>query len=55
VSITSTHLGCTVRWNGAETTWDCLCQGSRFDHDGTVLQGPAVRDLRRFNVSVEDR
>jgi Rieske Fe-S protein len=55
VSITCTHLGCTVRWFAAETTWDCPCHGSRFDHDGTVLQGPAVRDLRRFNITVEDR
>jgi glycine/D-amino acid oxidase-like deaminating enzyme/nitrite reductase/ring-hydroxylating ferredoxin subunit len=55
VSLTCTHLGCTVRWNAAETTWDCPCHGSRFGHDGTVLQGPAVRDLRRFDVTVEVR
>ena len=55
VSLTCTHLGCTVRWNAAETTWDCPCHGSRFSHDGTVLQGPAVRDLRRFDVTVEVR
>jgi glycine/D-amino acid oxidase-like deaminating enzyme/nitrite reductase/ring-hydroxylating ferredoxin subunit len=50
VSLTCTHLGCTLRWNGAETTWDCPCHGSRFNHDGTVLQGPAVRDLERVEV-----
>jgi Rieske Fe-S protein len=56
VSLTCTHLGCTVRWNAAETTWDCPCNGSRFDHDGTVLlQRPVVRDVRRFDVSNEDR
>jgi Rieske Fe-S protein len=49
VSLTCTHLGCTVRWNAAETSWDCPCHGSRFGHDGTVLQGPAVRDLRRID------
>ena len=43
VSLTCTHLRCTVRWNAAETSWDCPCHGSRFSHDGTVLQGPAVR------------
>lgn len=55
VSLICTHVGCTVCWNAAETTWDCPCHGSRFDPDGTVLQGPAVRDLRRFDVSNEDR
>jgi glycine/D-amino acid oxidase-like deaminating enzyme/nitrite reductase/ring-hydroxylating ferredoxin subunit len=53
VSLSCTHLGCTVRWNAAETTWDCPCHGSRFGHDGTVLQGPAVQDLRRFDVTAD--
>lgn len=50
VSLTCTHLGCTVRWNAAETSWDCPCHGSRYGHDGTVLQGPAVKDLKRIDL-----
>ena len=50
VSATCTHLGCTVRWNGAERSWDCPCHGSRFDIDGSVLTGPAVEPLTPVDV-----
>ena len=41
-----THLGCQVRFNAAERSWDCHCHGSRFGVDGEVLNGPAVHALR---------
>lgn len=49
VSLRCTHLGCLVRWNAAERSWDCPCHGSRFDVDGTVLEGPAVHPLESRN------
>lgn len=52
VSATCTHMLCTVQWNGAETSWDCPCHGSRFDVDGTVLAGPAVEALAPVDVEV---
>ncbi len=53
VSLNCTHMGCTVKWNSAETSWDCPCHGSRFDCDGAVLNGPAVRPLSQVEVEID--
>lgn len=47
-----THMGCKVRWNSVETSWDCPCHGSRFRPDGTVIEGPAVAPLRRKQLQL---
>ena len=41
------HLGCALKWNPAERSWDCPCHGSRFAEDGTLLDNPAAGDLKR--------
>ena len=40
-----THLGCALKWNKQEHSWDCTCHGSRFSEDGKVLENPAMKNL----------
>lgn len=40
------HLGCALRWNKEERSWDCPCHGSRFDEYGKKLNNPATDDLK---------
>ncbi len=40
------HLGCALKWNSAEHSWDCPCHGSRFTEDGKILENPANRNIK---------
>lgn len=40
------HMGCALKWNSAEHSWDCACHGSRFSDTGKVLDNPANGDLK---------
>ncbi len=39
------HLGCALKYNPTEHSWDCACHGSRFSHDGKLLDNPSNGDL----------
>lgn len=43
------HLGCALKWNPAEHSWDCPCHGSRFGEDGRLLDNPANEDIDHFD------
>ena len=40
------HLGCALKWNKAEHTWDCPCHGSRFTENGKLLENPSNGNLK---------
>lgn len=43
------HLGCALKWNKNERSWDCPCHGSRFSEDGKLLNTPATGDILTNN------
>lgn len=49
VSLTCTHLGCTIALDGDR--FACPCHGSVFALDGRVLHGPAEKKLNFYVTS----
>lgn len=46
VSTKCPHLGCELKWNADDLSWDCPCHGSRFDYKGNFLESPAIKELK---------
>lgn len=40
------HMGCALKWNKQEHSWDCPCHGSRFTKEGKLIDNPATGDLK---------
>ena len=40
------HMGCALKYNPQEHSWDCPCHGSRFGEDGELLDNPATDGKR---------
>lgn len=47
-----THLGCLPKWVPTNTRFECPCHGSKFELNGSYIEGPAPRGLDRFVVSI---
>jgi Rieske Fe-S protein len=47
------HLGCVLE-HAEEDTFACPCHESRFTADGTAITGPARRNLRHFDLDLDD-
>lgn len=45
------HLGCALKWNPQERSWDCPCHGSRFTENGELIDNPATGDLDTKSLS----
>ncbi len=40
------HLGCALKYNKQEHSWDCPCHGSRFTENGKLIDNPATDDKK---------
>lgn len=40
------HLGCALKYNKVEHSWDCPGHGSRFAEDGSLIDNPATADKK---------
>ena len=47
------HLGCALKWNPCERSWDCPCHGSRFTEQGKLIDNPATDDLTVSSKEVQ--
>ncbi|MEZ4635178.1 MAG: Rieske 2Fe-2S domain-containing protein [Caldilineaceae bacterium] len=47
-----THLGCLYKWEESNFRFECPCHGSKFDHDGHYIEGPAPRSLDQFVIDI---
>ncbi|WP_026888953.1 FAD-dependent oxidoreductase [Clostridium beijerinckii] len=45
VSTKCAHLGCEVKWNADDLTWDCPCHGSRYNYEGIWIESPTNKCL----------
>jgi len=42
------HMGCALKYNRHEHSWDCPCHGSRFTEDGRLINNPATGNRKKW-------
>lgn len=47
-----THLGCLPKWVATNDRFECPCHGSKFEANGSYIEGPAPRGLDRFTIEI---
>lgn len=45
------HMGCNLKWNKDERTFDCPCHGSRFDPHGNIINNPATEQCKKCQIN----
>ena len=40
------HMGCALKYNRLEHSWDCPCHGSRFTEHGELIDNPATKSKK---------
>lgn len=48
------HLGCLYAWQSVTNRFECPCHGSKYQRDGTYIEGPAPRSLDRMEIHFFD-
>ncbi len=54
LSLTCSHLGCSVLWNESKNQFICPCHSSAFNKFGEVINSPAPRPLDFFPIIIEE-
>lgn len=47
-----THLACLYKWVATNNRFECPCHGAKFALDGTLISGPAPRNLDLYLITV---
>jgi Rieske Fe-S protein len=53
LSLTCSHLGCSVLWDESKKEFVCPCHSSSFDNFGNVMSSPAPRPLDYYRIFIE--